>query len=256
MEIILNEYKKAIEIIKTKKIDINIVQALSILARYFYHYENVKNNALYEVLDRFMSENYDGYNSLKWTKCIDRQVLNAKKHKLIEIDYIPITENEMKTITDINNKVLERLCFTMLVLAKYYNLINSKNNDWINKDLKTVFSLANISVKQVKQCQMLNTLKKIGLISTSAKVDNLNLNVQFIDNNSKEVYQIKDIRNLGNTYRMLMGESYKCCQRCNKVIKINKNTQYCKECSTQIEHEKHRKRQEKYRKNLKSDGFR
>ena len=248
MEIILNEYNKALEILENKDIKRNTVQYLSILAKY-YSLNNISDLDLYITLDNFMAYNFPYYNPIKWADCINKQIKNAKKYKLIKIDYIPVTENELKTIKEKakGNKRLERVIFSLLILAKYYNLVNPKNNNWTNKDIKTIFSLSNLAVTEDKQCEILHKAKELGVIKTSNKIDNLNLNVQIIDDESPVVLKITDMRDLGNQYRMFNGDKYKFCKNCNRVIKIKTNISYCKECSKEIKKENDRNRKRKER---------
>ena len=42
----------------------------------------------------------------------------------------------MEIILGLKNKVLERLAFTMLCLAKLNNIKNPKNNGWVNAESK------------------------------------------------------------------------------------------------------------------------
>lgn len=71
------------------------------------------------MLENFMLVSYPNFNPVKWQDTIERQVKKAKKYSLIEIDFIPITKNELDTIKSIKNKPQERLAFTLLCLAKF-----------------------------------------------------------------------------------------------------------------------------------------
>lgn len=231
MEIILNERNKAAEILKTKEIGKNTTQCLSVLAKYFYS-PVISDFELYEILNDFMNKNFKGYNSDNWKSCIEYQIKLAKKHKLIEIEYIPVTENELRTIKSLNNKRLERLSFTILIVAKYYNEISESNNNWVNREFKSLFTMANIAASQDIQCDMIFKLKNLNMIGLSKKIDSLNLNVKYIDEESSEILKITDMRNLGNQYRLYCKDKgYKKCKCCERVIKIKKNQMYCKDCS-------------------------
>ena len=235
MEIILNERKKAEEYLNTKIVD-NVIQCTSILIRYYY--SPITTDAeIYAIIDDFLKQSFIGYKSENWKSFIEYQIKNLKNRKLVEIDYIIITKREIETIKTLENNRLERLAFTLLAVAKYYNYINPNNNNWTNKDFKTIFSLANVPVTKEKQCTMINGLKNKGFITMSKKIDNLNLNVQFINNDSPIVFKIDDMRNLGNQYRMLSGDKkYKKCKKCGKVVKFKTNQKYCRNCAIDVKH--------------------
>lgn len=185
------------------------------------------------MLENFMLVSYPNFNPVKWQETIERQVKKAKKYSLIEIDFIPITKNELDTIKAINNKPQERLAFTLLCLAKFGNAVNLQNNDWTNREDKEIFRMANIQVSVEKQSAMVNSLRNKGLIQYSRIVDNLNTNVLFIDNESEVILEIEDFRNLGYEYALYCGEKFFKCENCGVLVRQNEknNKKLCNECS-------------------------
>jgi hypothetical protein len=177
---------------------------------------------------------FNNYSYDRWSDTLETQAIRAEQYKLKEIDYIPITDAELETIKNINNLTLERLAFSFLCLAKFYNIYNPKNNDWVNVEDKYVFKLANIQTNIIKQCLFINDLKRLGLIEYSRVVDNINTNVLYINNDSPEMLHIDEFRDLGSEYLFWKGEDFVRCCECNKLIKINnpKNTsqRYCNDC--------------------------
>ena len=178
-------------------------------------------------------------NIVKWQAAIDRQVSNADKYELIDISGISITRAEIDKIQQIDGKLLQLLMFTMLCLAKYGNAVNPKNNNWVNKTDKEIFSLANISLTTKRQSLMINDLWTMQYIGFSRVVDNININVKIIDDSSPTVLYISDFRNLGNQYMRYCGEKYIECECCGKVVKENHGKQhYCNECAIEIDRQK------------------
>lgn len=233
IEIILNELKEAEHILKTKTYK-DIRQAVSILARYYYHIENLRGKKIYELLDVFLKENYPEYNPSKWTKTLNVQIKKAPKYPLQTIPYVPVTQNELNTIDSLPHSSyrLKRLSFTLLCLAKFCNIRNDTNNDWVNKPIQEIFVLANIPVSQKEQGSLLYQLKTLGLITYSSKVDSTNINVQFIDNESPEVLQIQNFNELGKEYLLYSNKKYTRCTGCGTIIKMNSNRQkYCAACA-------------------------
>ena len=232
MTIILNEKLYAEELLKNYVLGNKPSETLGILVKYFYNM-GYNQEKIRKELNDFMEKSCTiKYNPDKWQDTFDNLIKQAKKYKLKEIDYISITENELKTISSIKNKPLERLAFTLLCLSKLANKFNPNNNDWSNRQDKEVFKLANIQVNITKQCLMINDLKNLGLIEYSKIIDNINTKVLFIDEDSKEILKITKFRDLGNEYLFWKGEKFKRCRECGKLIRPNKqnNNSYCNEC--------------------------
>jgi len=182
-----------------------------------------------------MNSHYNGYNSARWSKTLDRFIRSAKKYKLSEIEYIPITMNELHTISQIGNIREERLLFSLLCFAKLYNAKNEKNNGWVNANIRDICRTARVSVTINDREHLLYELSKLKLIKCSSKSGNDNLKVLFIDNdsNSEAILKITDFKELGYEYlNWKRGELF-ICKKCGKIYKQNKNCTriYCKECS-------------------------
>lgn len=238
MEIILNERKKAKEYLEIKEVD-NVVQCSSILIRYFY--SPITTDAeIYTIIDDFLKQAFIGYKSENWKSLIEYQIKSLKNRKLVEIDYIPVLRKELERIQSLENIRLEKLAFTLLIIAKYYNYINDNNNNWVNKDFKTIFKLADINVVKAKQCMLISELKEKDMIALSRKVDNLNLNVKYIYDDTEDIediiFNITNMNDLGNQYIMNVKKdnSYKQCKNCGRIIKIVKNKKYCKNCAIEV----------------------
>ena len=207
------------------------VETLGRVARYYYS-EGYKKSEIVDLLEDFLIKCDPGVNITKWQNIIDSMARGADKYPLIEIDDVVITESEMAHIKRVNGKLLQRLLFTLICLAKYGNSINPNNRNWVNQPSKTIFSLANISVTTKRQALMINDLWQKGLIAYSHVVDNVNLNVTVIDDESEPAVRVSDFRNIGNQYMMLSGEGYFQCQECGLVVKRTGNNQKrCKACS-------------------------
>lgn len=172
----------------------------------------------------------------KWQQTIDKYVKTADKYSLVEIDGIYITESELNVIDNIHSKPLKRLAFTLLCLAKFYNASNPTNNNWANKSDKEIFKLANIQTSTVKQSLMMNDLYSLGIIGYSKLVDNVNVCVKFIDDNSKNVLFISDFRNLGYQYLKHSGDdTFVECESCGLLMRKTSNRlKYCADCATDI----------------------
>lgn len=235
VNIILNEKDYAQECLKNKTFNEKPFLTLSILAKYYYHCLGYRKKKITDLLIEFMSKYYPRYdcNKESWDNNIEKIASNVGKYSLFEIDGIWITKAELQVIENINNKVLERLAFTMLCLAKLSNIKNPKNNGWVNYDAKTIFSLARISSSVTNRYERLGQLYQLNLLELPKRNDNLSNRVTYINDDSDRVLFISDFRELGYEYLKYKGENFTHCRECDILMRNNKfgTKQYCNKCS-------------------------
>lgn len=248
MEIVLNEREFAEQVLEDCELGRKPYETLGHLAKY-YHAEGYKDREIQRLLEDFILKCDPTANLFKWEGTIARQVKNAKKYALVELDFIPVTHREMEICESLSQRELGQLysgvnkrqpaikqnvskvLFTMICLAKYGNAINDHNNGWVNRQDKEIFRLANVQISTKRQSLMLGDLRDFGLIRFSKKVDNVNINVLCLDEGGDPVMQVSDFRNLGNQYLMYHGQQYIECACCGLVIpKRNNSQRYCKDC--------------------------
>ena len=135
------------------------------------------------MLFDFLKRNYPRYEleETYWINTVEKISSNAGKYPLTEIPGVRITESEMLTITSIHNKVLERLAFTMLCLAKFWNAKKPNNNGWVNADSKELFQYARISSKAIDREIRIGQLQDMGLLEFPKRNGNMNCRVTFIN---------------------------------------------------------------------------
>lgn len=234
--IILDEKKYAEKCLKNGLMDLKPYYVLCLLAKYYYRHLGYRKKKITSLLLDYLSKYYPRYefNEFSWKESIDKIARNVGKHKLYEISGVKITKSEMETIQNIHNKVLERLAFTMLCLAKFYNLKNPKNNGWVNTDSKEIYKYARISCKAIEREIKIGKLRNMGLIELPKKNGNLNCRVTFINDDDDEELFISDFRELGYEYLLYKGGNFIRCAECGILTRGNKsgNKKYCKDCAT------------------------
>lgn len=232
--IVLNEREYAENCINTGQMIGKPFFSLSILAKYYYHHCGYRTKKIITLLIDFMQRNYPRYvdNKFTWDSNIERIAANAGKYTLYEIDGVWITQSELDVIAKINNKVLERLMFTYLCLAKLANIKNPQNNGWVNESDKEIFKMAHITCSLQDRDIKVGKLRKAGLLELPKRNDNLSCRVTFLDNDSEKVMLISDFRELGYEYLKYKGENYIRCGECGVLTKGNKNgtKRYCSAC--------------------------
>ena len=240
--IVLDEYQSAEKALNNLELGNKPTETLSVVARYYYG-KGYKKSEITRLLEEFLIKCDPNVNIVKWQETIDRVVKSSDKFKLVRIDGVSITQSEMWAIQQLGSKLLQKLLFTMLCLAKFENAVSNTNNNWVNKKDRDIFGLANIKVTTKRQSLLINDLWNMGLIGYSRIIDNINVNVKIIDDESPAILFVDDFRNLGNQYMKYCGEKYIKCQCCGKVVKEGHGRQkYCPECAVEIDRQKAVKR--------------
>ena len=234
--IILNEREYAENCLQNGTIDTKPFITLSILAKYYYHQCGYRKKKITTLLLDYLSKYYPRYelNEFSWKTSIDKIAANAGAYHLYEISGVKITKSEIEIITNLNNKVLERLMFTMLCLAKLSNLKNPNNNGWVNISTKDIFNYARINCKADEREIKIGKLWQMGLLEFSKRNDNLNCRVTFINDKGDEEIFISDFRELGYEYQKYKGENFIQCAECGILTHGNKTgtKKYCLNCAT------------------------
>lgn len=207
---------------------------LSILAKYYYHECGFRKKKITTLLLEYLSKYYPRYelNEFSWQTSVEKIAAKAGAYQLYQINGVKITKSEIETIANLHDKVLERLMFTMLCLAKLNNEKNPNNNGWVNADTKNIFTYARIGCKSDEREVKIGKLWQMGLLEFSKRNDNLNCRVTFIDNDGDEELFISDFRELGYEYQKYKGEKFINCVECGILIRRSKNgrRKYCNNC--------------------------
>lgn len=233
----MKESEAVQEIINKKSVSDNTYADLILLIKYYYSQakksnKKLKTKEVIAELQEYLKPQYDNYQSVDWYNRLEKLIKKYKNTPLYDVDSIPITDAELTTIKSIKNKKLEKIAFASLVLAKYYNLKNEKNNDYVNVEYSVIFGLARVTATVMyEQPSLLHELKERNLVQRSNRIDNPNFRVLFIDDDSPVVLHITDLRELGYQYLKYKGEKFIECAECGVLLrKKNNATKYCPAC--------------------------
>lgn len=242
MSIVLNEHYYAEQAIQTRSLGKKPSETLSRVARYYIDScGSSTKKTIRSKLDLFLLQCDSTASIPKWSKMLDFATDWAFKHEAIQIDSIAITKPEMDKIDSLDGKQIRRLAFVLLCLSKYWNIVNSQNDNWVNSKDNEIMAFANINTSIRRQCAMYATLRDAGLIQFSKKVDNTNVRVCFAEDGEVAMV-ITDLRNLGYQYLKYHGEPYFECTNCGITTKIsnpeNRNSswkqKYCRDCAVEV----------------------
>lgn len=259
MKIILNEQEILNNIINNKTINNKSpLFDLRILAKYYFG-RGMNKVQVRDSLEDFMKKKYKGFNSVKWSKRLDELVKRIEKtnYELFVLDNIIIFQDELITISNVNNKNLEKVLFVLLVYAKIYNKLNKNNLNWVNCDSKYIYSDCKLAVSVEKQCLQLHNLKEMGFINISNMVDCINIKLNYAKEDGNIAIIISDFRDFVYEYLRWKGEKIGYCQNenCNRLIILKSNkTKYCNMCAKEIEKENHKERNKQWYKRKKCNS--
>lgn len=239
MSFTLNETEWAKSAIEQKMLGKSPYETLRRVARYYID-EGYQRDEVRTMVEDFILECDQTASVVKWTKTVDAAMQFALKHEAVKINCIPVTQAELERVSAIESgRQEQRLAFTLMCLAKYWNHVCGNDTNWVNSKDTDVMRMANIKTSIKRQCRMYHSLREKGLISFSRKVDCNHVRVDFIENDSPIVLMVDDFRDLGNQYLMFLGEPYFKCAECGAVEKMvnpsrGRNQKYCTCCAALI----------------------
>ena len=236
MTIVLNEHEWARDMIESRSLGAKPFETLSRVAKYYIDKDYSKKEVR-GMLDTFLLQCEPTASLPKWSETLDYAVARALKYDAIKIDSIEITKPEMERIDALEGKQIRRLAFTLLCLAKYWDVVNPQGDHWVNSKDSEIMRMANINTSIKRQSLMYFNLNEVGMVQFSKKVDNTNVRVCFITPGETAMV-VTDFRNLGYQYLKYHGEPYFECQNCGITVKSENATgrkqKYCKECAVEI----------------------
>lgn len=238
MSIVLDEYKWAEKVLQEHQLGRKPYETLTRVAKY-YTYRKLKKKELRKALEAFLLSCDPTASLVLWSDMLDHAMKAASKYPIIMLDGIDITEKEMAVVDGIDGRQLKRLAFTLLCVAKYSHAIYEKNEYWVNTPDNEVMAMANINTSIKRQSQMFSQLRDLGLIKFSKRVDNLSVQVLFVDEDGGSVLHISDFRNLGYQYLKYHGEPFFVCTECGITEKVKdpaylSRKKYCDDCAAKI----------------------
>lgn len=212
-------------------------ETLSRMAKYYCH-EGMTKSAARDALDVFLLKCDPGANIVSWSDSLDRVVKNGYKYAPIELDSIGVSASEIAKVDELKAKQVRRLAFTLLCLCKYWNAFKPGNNNWVRTSDTDIMRMANIHTSVKRQCALFRELSNMGYIKFSRQVDNLNVQVLFMDD-EPPVLLIHNFANLGYQYFKYHGDPYyyECCN-CGVTEKrkdlSSRPPKYCPTCAGEI----------------------
>lgn len=245
MSIVLNEHEWAEEMLATRSLGKKPFETLHRVARYYIDSGYQRHDAR-KLLDTFLLQCDPTASLPKWINTLDAAVSLASKRKAVHIESLDIRKIEMDAISSLPGRQTKRLAFTLLCLAKYWDLATGQRSHWVNSKDSDIMRMANVRTSIKRQSDMYRQMYEDGMVEFSKKIDNTNVRVCFVAEEGDVALRVTDMRNLGYQYMMYDGDqNYIRCKHCGLVIKkhipnVNGHPQsgrpqiYCADCANEI----------------------
>ena len=253
-----NEKKYAEEILKKGFLTQYHRYELKILVKYYKEVLEEKASERKKLVYEFCENNIVKFNRVKYFKIINSALAYGSKriNKLILIESIPITKNEIKYINGLEiDSVHKKILFTFIVKNKLnkemskqiygkvsdYNIFGGKTESY-----KEVFEMSRLS-GEYDINKLVNGLSNLGYVDVRTRGK---INLSFIDDivvNKDEkgnkidniVFEITNFDNVGYYFDWYNGDDkYMKCENevCGEIIKkTNGNIKYCIDCAKKMQ---------------------
>lgn len=190
------------------------------------------------AVDEFLFNHATKFDMRSWYEYTLKCIRKAKKSTFFKIEPLRIRKQDIKRIQRIGDETAEKLLFTSLCLAKYYNALNPKNNNYVNTRIHHVASLANIATTKKEYISIFSLLRQRNWITAAVRCSSTNYRVTDSLMKDGGDIEITDMTDLGNQYMALTGRGFYC-NKCGKferypktqtANRTRKTYLYCREC--------------------------
>lgn len=235
---VMNEIEQAEKILDREKVkNSQMGTTIPLLAKYFCQVEGMNKTECYDEIVKFMKKAApDYFREADQMFYIDKCIGYAQNIKLIEIENIKITNNEMDIITSIKSKPLERLAFVMLCCCKYHMLARNGTSHWVNYEHSDIFRMARLTNGLTRNEKYFYDLCQMGLLECSHITGRCSLKVNYVDEseNPDIALVLNDMRELAYEYQNYVGDGHFIrCKECGVIVKVSAkdhSTCRCKQC--------------------------
>jgi len=260
---IFNELEYAKKMINSGFIQDKYSKELRILAKYYNKELNLKTDKIKEKLKEFCEKYLPKYNEvLHLDMIIKASRYGVKKNnRLLKIQSILITKNELTTIESLKDIKLETFSFVTLVLSKINKFVEENYKDHKKKKCNKKYeyycnNLKEMFISSKIRCNKEQRESYIDLLSQTSLFDYTifgTFKVNFVDEIEEVVIEINKYENFVLEYMKYKGENIGYCEVCEIPFYPTNNFQkYCKTCAKEIEKENHKDRNREYMRKVRS----
>lgn len=239
-KLIINEKKFAEDLISSVILpeDISANTAIKYLTRYYCEYGNMDLQEIINTVFNKMKQYkltviaYQEYKANELIKKIYSAIDKGKINKLRTYESIPLYKSEYEKIIECETDREKKVLFTIYILARY-----TDRYGWVYNSESEIYKLANVSSTTKNKVDVFASLLNKGMIKDTKKVNDLKIGVDLSDGNDEVVFEVYDLKNVGNQFISLIKDDYIICKECGKLVKVKSKTckpKYCLKCAEEI----------------------
>jgi hypothetical protein len=224
--IIFDEKKYAEDLLRNGYKNIKYITGDNIILVKYWNYLGHSENNIRNMLYDFMTDFQDIYNDAIISYKINKAVEVGMKFELSTNLKIPITENELTKISELNDVNLQRILFAFLVCWKIKGCpsrFKVSNTDIMKlSGIKTNTNVFWDNIYKITKTQMLSMVE----------YKNKSYYRMNLEEGGDTIITIESADNIVYKYlELIQPETMKKCEECGSPIKITSNrVKYCKEC--------------------------
>lgn len=232
---VFDEQKSIEQIINNGIVDNNnLVYTIKDLARYNHYVRGLNKKDNYGSIDEYMRAHSSIYTEVGYSQAINGCIKDVVKKPFCNIQSVVITQEELETIKKLNDDRKEKLAFVLLADAKYFDQINGKKTDisWIS--VRDLYQLARVTMPIGDRAMFLGFLYEDELVKCNYNPKFTGHTLLYVSNTNDDVGLVlteNNYKELAFTYMNWKYGGYKECEKCGRLIKVRKNTKYCKDCA-------------------------
>lgn len=248
MQSVIDEKSTAKHILESGVIHKNVYKTIGLLIKYLYIEEGLKKREIENKINDFLLEYYDSYHVVETPDHVERAINKYWRGKegYVKVKSIKITKSELKYIRTLDNVILEKILFVILVDAKRNNQITEgKSLKWTNRRLEDILKDAKLHGTYRRKFIQAHQIEKIGGIRYTRMVNGSGIEVEFMElgEEGETVIELVDMRNYVLEYLKWRGGNIGVCEVCGIRMEIKGNRQtYCDGCWKKVRQEQNKEK--------------
>ena len=243
MQSVIDEKSTAKHILESGVIYKGVYKTIGLLIKYLYIEEGLKKREIESRINDFLLEYYDCYHVVETPDFIEKAINKYWRDKkgYVKVESIKITKSELEYIRALDNIILEKILFVILVDAKRNNQITEgKSLKWTSRKLEDILKDAKLHGTYRRKFIQTHQIEKIGGIRYTRMVNGKEIDVEFMEliEESEIAIELTDMRNYVFEYLKWRGESIGECDVCGVRIEVTgRNHKYCKTCFKKVKND-------------------
>lgn len=219
-------------------------KTIRLLARYCHFVLGYNKNEAYQYITSYMKTYALDFHEQLSMASIKTYINTAyKKGAWKNIEYVPITESELKKISSLNDEKKEKLAFVLLADVKYAAQISAQARHISYMSISELFKLARVPCPYKERAAYTSFLfedRDDGAFAVREfRNKDIRWNITYTSFDEEDPVVLKltenNYKELAFTYLNWKNGGYKECKSCGRLFKTKANTQYCKKCTPKHE---------------------